>query len=166
MEIWKPILGFEGFYECSSFGNFRSVRGGKGTRFHKPIKTWQSDRGYARIELRVNRKRHKVFAHRLIAKTFFGDSDLTVNHKNGIRHDNRIENLEFLSSGDNTRHAARITGRNQGEKHGRAKLNNADAKAIRIQRESGQRVADIAKQYGVARSTISMLLTGKNWSSI
>jgi hypothetical protein len=113
MEIWKPIEDALG-YEISSLGNVRSVDrvkllpnryGSDNERRFKgrPIISHTFPNGYVGVML--GRGKCKL-VHRLVAAAFIeGDTQLQVNHKNGIRNDNRVENLEWVSCSDNHRHS-------------------------------------------------------------
>lgn len=119
--VWKPIPGYEGIYEVSSDGRVRtsdgkvtySVRHGRrvwAQRVLKTKETWSKNGKYFagyRVALYKDKKCRDYLVHRLEACAFYGeplDTKLTVNHKDGDRRNNRIENLEFLSRGDNIRH--------------------------------------------------------------
>ncbi len=112
VEAWKPvtIYPFSEFYEVSDRGRIKSKRKA-GTRYQgKILKLQISPQGYARAMLRVGgRKSHyKRFfqVHRLVAESFIGkpfDRDMVVNHKNHIKNDNRVENLEWTTKSDNTK---------------------------------------------------------------
>ena len=113
MEIWKPVVDVDG-YEVSSIGNVRSVDrerllknryGGMNVRRFKgkPIKTHKYPNGYIGVVLGRDNCR---LVHRLVAAAFVdGDTTMQVNHKNGVRDDNRAENLEWVSCSENHRHS-------------------------------------------------------------
>jgi len=113
MEIWKPIEDAPG-YEISSLGSVRSVDrvkllpnryGGHNERRFKgrPIIAHTFPNGYVGVMLGRSKCR---LVHRLVATAFIdGDTQLQVNHKNGKRDDNRVENLEWVSCSDNHRHS-------------------------------------------------------------
>jgi len=113
-EVWKDIPHYEGIYQASSFGRIRTIDGKitystrhgkrhwKG-RIIKPKLENDYKTGY-RVTLWKDKRDIDYLVARLVAVTFFGYSPLTVNHINGNRLDNRIENLEWLSLGDNIRH--------------------------------------------------------------
>lgn len=87
-----------------------------------------------------------------------------VNHKNGDKEDNSVENLEWASGSDNERHAHRTglkTGR--GSQNSNAKLTAAEVLEIRA---STARPAEIAEKYGVARSTIMNIINRKTWEHV
>ena len=75
--------------------------------------------GYARISLTFPEQGRKSFlVHRLVAETFLDGTQLEVNHRNGIRWDNRAENLEFVSHSDNVKHSYNVLGHPRcGSKH-------------------------------------------------
>lgn len=102
VEIWKPIPNHEG-YEVSNNGNVRTLKN-KG-RLLTP--TVLLPKGYLRVKLCDYGKERKWMVHRLVAMAFMPDFDesLQVNHINGIRNDNRLENLECCTSSENMQHS-------------------------------------------------------------
>lgn len=114
----------------------------------------------------------KEFAiHRLVLAAFVGPLPSTkhqVNHKNGNRSDNRIENLEYATPSENQAHAWRTLNRvsRPGSKHHNAKLTEAVVIEIRLRYEAGEKQKDIAAEFGVSRPTISEVCTRKLWSHI
>ena len=120
-EIWKPIKGFEELYEISSLGRVKSVA----RPMHLPIKgAYYTSRekimsparigadGYEFVYLRKDGKTHRHYVHRLVADNFLGDmkNGNVVNHINGIKYDNRVENLEWCDQSHNMKHAIRVLG--------------------------------------------------------
>lgn len=114
MEVWKDIPGYEGLYQASSEGRIRSVEGKRTfTEWHGQ-RCWKSrimkgrgksNSGY-RVSLWKDGKRSEHLVARLVCETFYGspkDGD-TVNHKDGNRFNNNIDNLEWLSLADNIRY--------------------------------------------------------------
>jgi len=115
MELWKDIPGYEGIYEASTNGRIRTKKSKTTYTEKHGVRTWKSrilkGRGNnkqtgARVSLWKDGKYKDHLVARLIAYTFLGipDKKLTVNHKNGNRLDNRLENIEWLTLADNIRH--------------------------------------------------------------
>ena len=103
-EVWKDIKGYEKLYQVSNLGNIKTLDYNHTKKEHllKPI--LQQD-GYYAVNLMKNGKRKRVRVNRLVAIAFLGDSDLFVNHINGNKLDNRVDNLEWCSAKENTQHA-------------------------------------------------------------
>jgi len=180
-EEWKWIVGYEGSYEISSLGKVRSYYG-IGSQKKKILvhprekKTHVSKRGYYMVSL--CRKPHYI--HRLIAIAFIENphSRNEINHKNAIKTDNRIENLEWCSHLENVRHAfilglCRNPNPLRGMQMGTSKLTNADVKNIRAEYIHGERgvtsetsQAGLAKKYKVDPSLIGQVVRRKIWKHI
>lgn len=118
-EIWKPIHGYEGLYEASNFGRIKSLermvekmyKGRSRKYLHKErVLTPTIVNGYYHVTLCKNdglKNHQKFLLHRLVASSFY-DNPLKkpqINHKNGIKTDNYIDNLEWATHGENIRHA-------------------------------------------------------------
>ncbi len=116
MEIWKDIPQYEGLYQASSLGRIRTCEGKVTSNARYRNRIWASrimkGRGNSirtgkRVSLWKDGKAKDYLVARLVALTFLGvpPEDYTVNHKDGNRMNNAIENLEWLSREDNIRHA-------------------------------------------------------------
>lgn len=92
MERWKRSTEYDN-YEMSTTGRIRNAKTGR------ILKTSINDKGYEQVCLRKDNKQHTERVHRLIAETFIegGREDMNVTHKNDVRHDNRVENLEYAT---------------------------------------------------------------------
>ncbi len=104
MEIWKSVVGFEELFEVSSYGNFRR----KGTEVL--LKQHKHPNGYMQVNtMPTGRKgKAKTFrVHQEVCKAFLPNpyNKPQVNHKDGIKTNNRLENLEWVTAKENMRHA-------------------------------------------------------------
>lgn len=116
-EIWKDIDGFEDYYEISNLGSVRSKertyninRNGKIiTKTNKPKirKPYPNNKGYLRLDLRVDNKITKFSIHRLVALTFIPNTEnkSMVNHIDGNKRNNNYRNLEWATHMENEIHA-------------------------------------------------------------
>lgn len=118
-EIWKEISGYEGYFEVSNLGNFRSKDRivkykSNGTRLYpgKLLKTETIVEGYHRIVLMKEAIKKRYMCHRLVAQEFVPNPDNKpyVNHINGNKADNRAENLEWVTQSENELHSYNVLG--------------------------------------------------------
>lgn len=120
-EIWKDIAGYEGLYQISNFGTIKSLS----REFYQPDRFGSiyknrtrnkilinnlSKKGYWCISLTKNAQRKQFYVHRLIANAFIPkvEGKNYINHINGIKTDNRIENLEWCTISENNTHYWRV----------------------------------------------------------
>lgn len=100
IENWKAVKGYENLYEVSDLGRVKSLT------YNKIMKPNFKKRGYTQISLYKDKKVMWVTYHRLVLMNFMENVNNypTINHKNGIRHDNRLENLEWVTDSENNTH--------------------------------------------------------------
>jgi len=111
IEEWKSVVGYEGLYEVSSLGNVRSLdrmsnggRWGNYMKQGKPLIPQSRPNGYKMVTLMAGQGSQKCASiHRIVAEAFIGppSNGMVVDHLNGERSDNRLENLEYVSMREN-----------------------------------------------------------------
>lgn len=104
MEEWRDVQGYEGLYQVSDQGRVRNVRRGR------ILKPHIVGAGYAQTTLSDRGSRRYLLIHRLVAQAFIPnpESKPQINHKNGIKTDNRVENLEWCTLSENLLHRHRV----------------------------------------------------------
>lgn len=182
-EIWKPVKGYESDYEVSNMGNVRSCykviirsNGWKHTRRSKQLKPATSKDGYLRVALAKLGKLESFPVHRLVAFAFIDNpmEKPTVNHKNGIKVDNRVVNLEWMTHSENCQHSfdTGLQKPKRGSLNGNSKLTEQDVIDIReFVAKSGKRYygrKELAEKYGVSEWLIKSIITGRRniWSHV
>jgi len=102
MEIWKPIEGTNGRLEISSEGRVKS-----NLRDGRILKVTKDKKGYLRLRVTLDRIKKCYKVHRLVACAFLDNPDNLpqVNHKDGNKQNNSVNNLEWVTNYDNARHA-------------------------------------------------------------
>jgi hypothetical protein len=115
-EQWRDIPGYVGRYQVSDLGRVRTLMDRAGKQRGTPLifKPTLNKSGYVMFTLTLNGKPKRWLAHRLVLLAFCGPSPLQGNHKNGIRSDNRVDNLEYCTAQENVRHAFDVLKRNPG----------------------------------------------------
>lgn len=157
-ETWKSIPGHEE-YEASDCGQVRKTSSG---RIKRPFVV----RGYHKIHLH-GKDAKCTGVHRLVASAFLGriPDGLQVNHKNGVKTDNRPENLEYVTGKENIRHACSLgLIDRQGENNRSAKLTTEQVGWVRrIYRHGKTTYRQLGECFSVSEKTIGSIVTGHRW---
>jgi len=173
-ERWRPVAGYEGFYEVSDKGNVRSLDrvNARGYRLRgREMKTPANSCGYPVVTLRKFPQKPKVaLVHPLVAAAFLSPpahGQTQVNHRDGCKTNNRASNLEWCTALENTRHA-HLTGlaSSKGENHGQAILSESQVRDVFRRAWEGERQQSIADQFGVSKSNVGEIKRAKTWRHI
>lgn len=173
-EEWRDVAGYEGLYQVSNFGNVKRVALIPKYRYGCFLTPTPTHKGYIEVTFckghPVQQKSFRI--HQLVMRTFgsappFDKAE--VNHKNGCKTDNRIDNLEWMTTKENVNHSFKVLGRQpnhlRGEDHFH-KLTDEDVKIIRQMFADGNSISEITKYFAVARRTISDVIHRKTWTHI
>lgn len=166
----KDITGYEGLYAVTEDGKIWAYPRERSSSFGKWLKVCVNNAGYPYISLSKDKKHRSYTVHRLIATAYLPNpSNLPeVNHKNAVKTDNRLENLEWCTHAQNVAHAIELGLRTPacGEKIKIHKLNAAKIKEIRHLGKEGVTHRRIAKQFGIANSGVCAILRGRAWKHV
>lgn len=176
-EIWKELIGNREIYLISSFGNIKTKPRNGRHYFIKshPIKIHNKENGYQRVVLSLNNDGGRYYyVHRLVAMLFIPNPNNLpfVNHKDGNKSNNCVDNLEWCTRSENEKHAWRIGLKNfntigtKGEKHGMHKLTQEQVNYIRrvhkkFDAEFGSKA--LAQKFNVSPQTITNIVNYRNW---
>jgi len=166
-EVWKDILEYDGHYQISNLGRVKSFKRNRETILKLQTNTY----GYNHISLMNNKKSSVNTIHTLVLQTFKPDEyfdGAQANHKNGIKSDNRLENLEWCTAKENSNHAVRTGLRNNiGENHYKSKLNNNSIRIIRMSYKNKYlNKYELAEIFNVSAQSISDIINNKSWKHV
>ena len=173
-EIWKDVIGYEELYQASTMGRIKSLHkiGGASRQSFTGIMKPKTNRGgYYVIHICKNGIAKETTVHKVIALTFLTNpyNLSTVNHKNGIKTDNRLENLEWCSIQDNLKHALETGLRKcDGENNGRSVFNKDDIIKAKLMYNTGKySVREVRDMIGKGtRGSLQRAISGDTWKSI
>ena len=175
-EIWNKIPGYDGIYEVSNYGRIKRLSRVINEHVNKKrvlpeiiLKQHLDSDGYLVIKLTNNLKSKNYFIHRLVAISFLPNKENKpqVNHKDGIKNNCNISNLEWCTLSENRIHAY-STGLQKGavgEKQYNSKLKEYEVLEIR-KIGKNKTLEEIASIYNVNFRTISNVLNRKTWKHI
>jgi hypothetical protein len=166
MEIWKTINGYD-LYEVSSMGRVRRKAGyqSKNERYLKPL---NNGHGYMSVTLSLNSVVKRLYIHRLVAIAFLDNPEQKeeVNHIDGKRDNNFLENLEWTTRSENHYHRYQVL-KQRGVNYGKTGKNNWNSKAVKRFDLNGVLICEYAgvleaqRQTGISESNIRGCIYGK-----
>lgn len=180
MKIWKECREAPN-YLINNFGEVKSkertVRNNpsRGVRTVKSRVLSQKTKtnGYKEVNLYLETNKRKMFyVHRLVVANFIGpiDDGYEVNHIDGDKSNNFIDNLEIVTASENRKHAHHVLGQKapcyKGQEHPRAKLSRDTVIRIRDDYQNGMKPLALSKKYGTPKSTICKIIYRKTWRHI
>lgn len=169
VEVWVTCPGHAGIYEVSNLGRVKRVAPWKGTRAGRIMKLTSNKLGYKYLSLTIDGVSRTHMLHQLVCLAFHGDPptpDHEAAHNNGETPDCRAENLRWATHAENMADKNAHGTHNKGEAHVLAVLKDEDIPRIRSLLAEGVYQKDVAKFYGVHRSTINNIANGKNWTHV
>jgi hypothetical protein len=180
-EEWRDAPGWEGVYEVSNLGRIRRsvlAKPGKGSvpGMILSLSGRIDTNGYQITQFYRNQKRTTVKVHSLVAGAFLGPRPpwIQVNHKNGVKTDNRLENLEYVTGVENVRHAVRtglvdpkkLSAAQRKACRARAKLTAENVREIRRRAAEGETRVSLATEFGIHRMTVGEIVRGEIWQGV
>ena len=166
-EIWVDIVNLNGKYQISNLGRLKSLYDCNDNRRDLIRAQGYDKNGYPRLALYDKRKVYYLKIHTIVAEHFlikpFGTDQ--INHINGIKADNMVENLEWCTLQQNIAHSIKMSLKKVafGEKSGTAKLTEKEVLEIY---KSENTITSIANKYNVNRLTVELIKKRKNWAHL
>jgi len=162
-EVWASIPGAPS-YEASDLGRVRR----RGSAAGRVLRSFAQANGYLKISLSEGGVVTNWRVHRCVWFAFRGcvSSETDINHIDGDKSNNRLDNLELATRSENMAHASRMSLIGMGETHYGAVLTNADVLAIRAQAADGVPQRKIGLAFGVKQQAVSDIVRRKNWKHI
>lgn len=163
VEVWKDVNGYEGKYKISNLGRLKNKRGEfiNGSNIH----------GYIRVMLFGDKKVKTISIHRLVAIHFIENDNNKpyVNHIDGNKQNNRVDNLEWCTQAENIQHSIENGLKTDcGENSKKHKLTKEDVNFIRtryIPRDKIYSAKELAKKFNISRREIYRVIKGEVFQS-
>lgn len=171
MEHWKDVVGFEGYYVVSDMGRIMRVAIGENGRRPGNIRhPYANGGGYPSLILSKDGKGYTRMVHRLVAEAFLGPvpDGKEVNHKDGNKNNNHVDNLEYISHSRNMKHSFDVLGHKnaRGSHSGASKLTEESIPEIISMIDGGISQRKVASYFGVSQPMISYITRGLYWKHV
>lgn len=177
-EIWKSVKGYESYYEVSNLGRIRTIERYIILPTHKYLKKqklltqYEDGRGYFHVKLYDGKgKPRSLTTHRIVATTFLNNPHnlLEINHIDHNKKNNNVDNLEWISRGDNIKHSYSFrdprTYKGSGNKN--SKLTEEAVVSIRNDYKSGETTyKQLASKYNVGATLIGYIINNRVWTHV
>lgn len=178
-EEWRPLPTYETLYEISSYGRVKGLTGTRHRNRPHILTQRLSVGGYPTVVLVKNTMTKTPVVHRFVMLAFRGPrpKGSHINHVDGIKTNNRLDNLEYCSPKENAQHAMKLRlrprvpyvppeHRARGSRNHFSKLTECQVREIKALLKLGLSNPAIAERYGVVSSTIRFIQTGETWSHL
>jgi hypothetical protein len=172
-EEWRDVPNFEG-YQVSSLGKIRGIdrlkQGRSGLRLTRgqELKQVPNKKGYPEVRLRKNGT-HTRLVHKLVSSAFLVKSEgcTQINHINGVKTDNSVINLEWVTQSENQKHAYKLglQPSRAGESNNKATITDKDVTKLKLLYNLGRTTKEVSELIGVNLSIIRQIIYGQSWRS-
>lgn len=170
-EEWRPVVGYEGWYDVSDLGRIRRVKAAPGATVGAILKIQPNRNGYATVRLSQGPRRKHARIHQLVARAFLPpppSSAHELNHKDGVKLNCRANNLEWVTRSENLRHAIangmrtyRRLAPNEMPRH--ATLTIEQVREIRRLSDEGMSRVEVARLFNIGADVISQIALRRTW---
>ena len=162
--MWKDIVGYENVYQVSNYGNVRNIKKGN------MLTPSPEKKGYLRVSLWKDGGYKTKKVHRLVCECFLDNlnNKSQVNHIDGIKTNNNVNNLEWVTNDENVKHKVKLdlTHKPRGTKNGRCTISENTARSILTDVKDGKSILDITIKYKVSRNIVTNIKYKKAWKHI
>jgi hypothetical protein len=175
-EVFKPVVGYEEYYEVSNLGNVYSIDrsiitkiGFPEKRKRRKMKFLYTRQGYLCIGLSKKNISKRVLVHRMVAMAFIPNPENKpqVNHKDLDKTNNKLDNLEWNTALENNKHAQLNRANYFGERHCKSKVNNEIVKEMRyVYRSQLYSMPELAFVYGLSTVSARQIIVGNTWKNV
>ena len=167
-EIWKDVIGYENIYQVSSYGRVKSLdmvsnskNNSKQIRKGRTLKPYEQR--YMRVMLVKNKQRKVKNIHRLVAQAFIPNPENKpqVNHIDGVKTNNNVNNLEWVTAKENIKHSFKNNLQNNKDKRKKVVMKTLEGKLI----ARFKSVSQASKETGITRQGIGNCCNGERKTS-